>query len=340
MLRQAAIRDEAKSEKIKRYQKEREEAGVPDIFATEKDKLEARRKRGEESERETAKGNLIRFLTKWGTIPGSTMRGLIGAGSDLVDKMDIDEKHKQKFLNELDDIDSKINSAEYARRLGDENRARDEQQKAGEMYFKLAHDLRTAKVNYALKEMDNVAKYEIAELKANLAATKVGNKPADVQLVDKYFEGLVAEGNPADAKTYKMAIEKYMKLKPGVQAAEIGLGPKNISAKAEETRAETDIKKEKTQEEEAARKRKEHADEEIKTETSGRDFRKTVNAAIKAEKADTPEKKEAIRAREKQKIKDRIYTENKVDVPAPAAPAATTPAKPALKWDPATGTWK
>jgi hypothetical protein len=367
MLRQKALRDESKGDKIKRYQKEREESNLADPANRERELLEARKTRGEKAEQETARNNLIRFLTRWGTIPGSALRGLVGAGAELVEKMDLDSKHKDKFLNELDDIESKINSAEYARRLGDEGRAREEQQKAGELYFKLGHDMRTAKVNYAIKEMDAESKYEIARLKADVAANKQQNKAAVIQMADKLFEGYIENGKPANPVTYNEALKAAAKLLPGVQAAEIGYGPKAVSAGADESRALTAQKDAESRAKEEARKRMKDAKEAADDETSSKTFRTQLKDIYAKEGAKTPAEKAAIRQREEKRVLDDKKIEydvaptkpaasaaapakaaapkaNEKKPKAEAAPAATAPAAPAaapkLVWDPATGKWK
>jgi len=339
MLRQKALRDESKGDKIKRFEQERKDAGVPDLFQVEKDKLTARKLRGEASEKETAQNNLIRFLTKWGTIPGSAIRGMVGAGAELVDKMDLDEKHKQKFLNELDDIDSRINNAEYSRRIGDEGRAREEQQKAGELYFKLGHDLRTAKVNYAIKEMDATSKYEIAQLKADIATAKGASKAAIIQMADKLFEGYIAEGKPANAITYNQAVKDASKMLPGVQAAEIGLGPKITSAGADVTRATTGEKDAENRAKEEARKRMKDAKDAADDETSSKTFRDQLKGIYKEEGAKTSAEKAAIRRREEKRVLDDKKIEYDV---APVKPAAAAPAaaKPVAKFNPTTGKWE
>jgi hypothetical protein len=380
MLRQRRLRDESKGEKIKRYQKEREEANLPDPANKEREALEARKLRGQESEKETARNNLIRFLTRWGTIPGSALRGMIGAGAELVDKMDLDSKHREKFLNELDDIESKINSAEYARRLGDETRAREEQKQAGEQYFKLGHDLRKAKVDYAIKEMDNASKYEIAALKAEVAASKQQNKAAVIQMADKLMEGYIANGEPANAITYNKALENAAKMLPGVQAAGIAAGPASLNAQTNVTKAKTDA-------DEAAIKAKKDAREatiafEKAVRTKLMTDESVINEITKANKEDkTGKKAKEIENRVRRELAPE-YGVNPPPAPvkpaaapvkpaaAPTAPAAA-PAKPAepkkaepkkaepkkaepkkeegklpaaakpkLVWDPATGTWK
>ena len=322
MLRQRGLRDESKGEKIKRYQKEREEANLPDPANKEREALEARKLRGQESEKETARNNLIRFLTRWGTIPGSALRGMIGAGAELVDKMDLDSKHREKFLNELDDIESKINSAEYARRLGDETRAREEQKQAGEQYFKLGHDLRKAKVDYAIKEMDTASKYEIAALKAEVAAGKAANKAPIIQAADKQFESLVAQGKPANAVTYGQALKEVLAMQPGVTAAQIAAGPASINAETNITKAATDA-------DEAAIKAKKDAREatiafEKAVRTKLMTDESVINEITKANKEDKTGKK----AKE---IENRVRTELAPEYGVNPPPAPVKPAVAPVK---------
>lgn len=230
------------------YAKERKDAGIPDLFQVEKDKLEQRKLRGEESERETAKNNLIRFLTKWGTIPGNAMRGMIGAGADLIDKMDIDEKHRQKFLNELDDIDSRINKEEYARRIGDEERARKERTEAGKQYYDLAEKIADVRAKEALKDKDAQRAIKVELLKIDREKAK-GPK-GDEYMVGVYSKGLTASDPkkyPPGPLTDKIAAEMYQQNKAygTVTAAGIAAGPAGENALTNALKASTDVLAEK-----------------------------------------------------------------------------------------------
>jgi hypothetical protein len=234
------IMGKSKADLIKSYKKEREEMELPDPANRERELLEARKTRGEQSEQETARNNLIRFLTKWGTIPGSTMRGLIGAGSDLIDKMDIDEKHRQKFLNEMDDIESRINNAEYSRRLGDEDRARKEKDEAGKLYYKLASDITEIRLKEALKDKD--VRKAIAVEEAKIKREEAKGPKGEEYMVKVYSKALTAANPnkyPAGPVTDGIAAQMYMRDKPGVLAAGMNLPYHETVAGASSSQAAT-----------------------------------------------------------------------------------------------------
>jgi hypothetical protein len=237
------IMSKSKADLAKSYQKEREEMNLPDPANRERELFEARKTRGQESEKETARNNLIRFLTKWGTIPGSTMRGLIGAGADLIDKMDVDEKHRQKFLNEMDDIESRINNAEYSRRLGDEERARKEINEAGTLYHKLASDITEVRLKEALKDKDVRKAIAVEEYKIKREEAK-GPK-GEQYMVGVYSRGLTAANPkkyPPGPETDMLAAEIYQQNKAfgTVTAAGISAGPAGLNALTNIEKATTD----------------------------------------------------------------------------------------------------
>jgi len=242
--------DQSTADLVKSYEKDRKDAGLPDIFQVEKQKHEDRKTRGEKSEQETARNNLIRFLTRWGTIPGGAMRGMIGAGAELVDKMDLDAKHRDKFLNELDDIESKINSSEYARRLGDEERARKEKEEAGKRYYQLAHDLNKTRLDIALKDKDLQRALEVQFEKNQAALAKTANTPAIIQevniksaeLMQKYSAQL-RDGLMSKEQIAAEALDYVLARQPQVTSTAMTLPSRAASAGADVTRAETDAQK-------------------------------------------------------------------------------------------------
>jgi hypothetical protein len=315
--------DQSSADLVKSYKQSREDIGLSDPANRERDLLEARRLRGEKSEQETAKNNLIRFLTKWGTIPGSTMRGLIGAGAELVDKMDVDEKTRQKFLNEVDDIESKINSSEYARRLGDEERARKEKDEAGKLYYKLAHDLNKTRLDMALKDKDLQKAIEVQLYKNQAALAKEANTPAIIQeiniksaeLLQKY-SAAVQSGKMTKEQVAAEAMDYVLARQPAVQGAQIGLPPKLTSAEADVIRAGTGEKDAETRKREEDRKRKIDFEKAVRTklmtdETIG-------NEIIKANKEDKTGKK----AKEiERRVRTELAPEYEVTPPAAAKPA-------------------
>lgn len=333
--------DRSTKDLIKAYQQERKDADVPDLFQTEKDKLRQRKERGEESERETARNNLIRFLTKWGTVPGSAMRGMITAGSDLVDKMDIDEKHRQKFLNELDDIESKINSSEYARRLGDEERARKEKDEAGKLYYKLAHDLNKTRLDVALKDKDLQRALETQFLKNQAALAKEHNVPAIIQevniksaeLMQKYATA-IQSGKITKEQVAAQALDYVLSKQPSVTSTAM-----TLPYKAEDLRLTGEKLKQDQPGKEATTGKTTAETEKLVQGQIRTALRARRNELEDAEdKGYKGEKGAKARRLLESEIAQGVRDQN--NPKASTAPAATTPAKPALKWDPATGTWK
>jgi hypothetical protein len=295
--------DQATTDLTKQYKKERTDAGIPDIFQVEKQKLEERKTRGEKSEQETARNNLIRFLTKWGTIPGSTMRGMIGAGAELIDKIDMDAKHKQKFLNELDDIDSRINDSEYARRIGDEDRARKEKDEAGKRYYQLAHDLNKTRLDIALKDKDLQRALEVQFAKNEAVLAKQTNIPAVIQevqiksaaLMEKYA-GPLRDGKMTKNQIADMALDEVLSKQPSVTSTAMTLPARNISAGADLTRAGTGEKDAATRASDAKRKQLGDFKDDLYDALRDKDIKKELN------NAKTPEAKADIKNRVKKQV--------------------------------------
>jgi hypothetical protein len=194
------------------YQKDRESIGLSDPAQKQRERREERKTRGEADEVQAARNNLIQFLTKWGTTPGSALRGFTAAGVDLVEKMDLDRKTRQRFLNEIDEIDSQIDSAEYARRLGDENRAQAEKKAAGENAWKLQHDIAKMRLDVALKNKDVQKVLEQARIKAENQHLK-----GDDNGIEITYQGLIAlpgEKYPPGPVTRMIAAQAWQKSKP------------------------------------------------------------------------------------------------------------------------------
>jgi hypothetical protein len=316
------VMNKSKADLAKSYQKEREDMNLPDPANRERELFEGRKKRGEESEKETARNNLIRFLTKWGTIPGSTMRGLIGAGADLIDKMDVDEKHRQKFLNDMDDIESKINSSEYARRLGDEDRARKEKDEAGKLYHKLAGEITEIRLKEALKDKDVRKAIEVEKYKIKREEAK-GPK-GEEYMVGVYSRGLTA-GNPKKyppgPETDMLAAEIYQKNKAygTVTAATIGQTYKPEELDIKKRLADLEAENLKLKKETGA----------ATTDKTVAETNKIIDGQIKAAKrqrreeiAEAEDKGGVAGRRAKEKeIENEVRARNK-PAAAPAAPAA------------------
>jgi hypothetical protein len=323
------VMNKSKADLVKSYQKEREDMNLPDPANREREMFEARKTRGEESEKETARNNLIRFLTKWGTIPGSTMRGLIGAGAELVDKMDLDEKNKQKLLNEMDDIESRINNAEYSRRLGDEDRARKEKDEAGKLYYKLASDITEIRLKEALKDKDVRKAIAVEEHKIKREEAK-GPK-GEEYMVKVYSKALTAANPnkyPAGPVTDGLAAEMYQKNKAygTVTAAGISAVPAGENALTNALKATTEAGTAKGNQaklfQEAFR---------AKTMTGA------INEEItKARKEDPTGKKGLVKAIENRVTQELLGSGNYPLLVTPAKPAAApaaAPAAPAAKPD-------
>jgi hypothetical protein len=315
------VMNKSKADLVKSYQKEREDINLPDPANRERQLLEDRKTRGEESEKETARNNLIRFLTKWGTIPGSTMRGLIGAGSDLIDKMDVDEKHRQKFLNEMDDIESKINSSEYARRLGDEDRARKEKDEAGKLYYKLASDITEIRLKEALKDKDVRKAIEVEKYKIKREEAK-GPKGQEY-MVGVYSRALTA-GNPTKyppgPSTDGIAAQMYMRDQPGVQSTAMTLSSREASAGADVTRATTAVTEAATKAKKDARDAVIALDKAVRNKTmTDETISRDIDAANRRDKTGKAAKD----------IIDRVRKELAPEYGVPlSAPAPAKPAEP------------
>jgi len=322
--------DQSSPDLVKSYQKAREDMGLADPANREREMFEARKTRGEKSEQETARNNLIRFLTKWGTIPGSTMRGLIGAGSDLIDKMDVDEKHRQKFLNEMDDIESKINSSEYARRLGDEDRARKEKDEAGKLYYKLAHDLNKTRLDIALKDKDLQRAIETQMYKNEAILAKQANTPAIIQEINIKAAELMqtnAEAIRSGKKTKEQiaaeAMDYVLARQPSVTSTAMTLPSREASAGADVTRATTGVGEAATKAKKDARDAVIALDKAVRAKTmTDETISRDIDAANRKDKTGKAAKEIIDRVRKELAPEYGVP----LSAPAPAAPAA--PAAP------------
>jgi hypothetical protein len=235
------IANKPTAEFVAGYQKDRESINLPDPAQKQRERRDERKTRGEADEVQAARNNLIQFLTKWGTTPGSALRGFTAAGVDLVEKMDLDRKTRQRFLNEIDEIDSQIDSAEYARRLGDENRAQAEKKAAGENAWKLQHDIAKMRLDIALKNRDVQKVLESTKLKMQNQHLKGDEYGTEIT-----YQGLIALPGgkyPPGPVTRMIASQIYQKSKPGVQSTLANLGYHEATAGAAVTNAITNIEK-------------------------------------------------------------------------------------------------
>ena len=162
-------------------------------------------------------------------------------------------------------------------------------------------------------------------------------------MVGVYSRGLTASNPqkyPPGPATEKLAAEMYMQDKPGVLSTGMTLPVKKQEVDIEGSRALTAANELKRKEEADAADRLVKADAATKAEVGGRDFRKKLKVLETAEKADTPEKKAAIRERELNKVKEAKRAEFKVNPPAAPVAAPAAAAKPVAKFNPTTGKWE
>jgi hypothetical protein len=320
------VMNKSKADLVKSYQKEREEMNLPDPANRERELFEARKTRGQESEKETARNNLIRFLTKWGTIPGSTMRGLIGAGADLIDKMDVDEKHRQKFLNEMDDIESRINNAEYSRRLGDEDRARKEKDEAGKLYYKLASDITEVRLKEALKDKD--VRKAIAVEQYKIKREEAKGPKGEEYMVGVYSKALTAANPkkyPPGPETDGIAAQMYMRDKPGVLAAGMNLPYHETIAGASSSQASTAAAKATTDAGTAKGAQATQFEKDLRAKIAIGDVATEIS---KANKEDPKGEKGLVKAIRERVRKEMLNSGNYPLLVTPAAPAAAPAAAP------------
>jgi len=263
-------------------------------LSSKQEKIRLKRESNKEQAKSDAEDRLHRFLINWGRTPGSTLKGIVEAGYELSNQQGLDKKEQRRMEKELDDISSALSKAEYERQIGDYDKAKESITKAGQQYYELG--IKKAKIvtDYKIKTMESADKLEIARLKAE----KLGSKPADVQLVDSYFQGLIAEGYPADAKTYNEAIRQFCKIKPTGQITAATIAQSN---KPEENllRGRDIANKERETDTRASdAKRKQIGDFKDDLYDALRD--KDVKKELK--NAKTPEAKAAIKDRVKQQV--------------------------------------
>jgi hypothetical protein len=314
--------------------------GLPSYYDKEQEKIKDKRKANAEQAKSDAEDRLYRFLINWGRTPGSTLKGIVEAGYDLSNQQGLDKKEQRKMEKELDDISSSLSKAEYERQVGEFDKAKETITKAGQQYYELG--IKKAKIvaDYKIKSMESADKLEIARLKAE----KVGSKPSDVQLVDSYFLGLVADGKPADARTYNEAIREFYRIKP--------TGTITAATIAQSNKPDENLLKGRditNKEQEEQRKRLKDAKDAADNEIFSPSFDKQVRGLYEKEGAKTAADKAAIRRREEKRVlEDQKIEHGVVPVkPAAAEPKTTAPkaaapkaATPVPKWDPATNSWK
>jgi len=264
-------------EQMKMNQKTREDLRMPAPFAQEIKQIEERRAKAKEEEQETAQDRLINFLTRWGTLPGPTLVAMNRAGVEMIEKSELDRKEQRKLLAQLDESERQINRAEYSRKLGEEDRARQEIKEAGQMYFKVSQDLMKHKYDLAMKD---------ADFKKALEVAKAQHPKSDELGIQVMYEGLVAQDPkkfPPGPVTRMLAAQAWQASKPGVVSTQMGLGYHNIQAAAAAEQAGAAQQNAKTRQDEERRKQKE-------------DWRR---ATMDVERFDEDNRKALAQAREK-----------------------------------------
>jgi hypothetical protein len=270
--------------------------GLPSFYSKEQDKIKAKRLANTEQAKSDAEDRLYKFLINWGRTPGSTLRGIVEAGYELSNQQGLDKKEQRRMEKELDDVSSSLDKAEYERKIGDYEKAKESITKAGQQYYELG--IKKAKIvaDYKIKTMESADKLEIARLKIEAAGNKQANRAAIIQQADEYFKGLVAEGKPANAITYKQALIEVNAMQPSVRSAEIGLPPKITAAGADVTRATTGEKDAATRASDAKRKQLGDFKDDLYDALRDKGVKKELNDAK------TPEAKADIKNRVKKQV--------------------------------------
>ena len=312
------LRKSTPQSEAQRRQDELTAMGLPSFYSMEQEKIRLKRESNKEQAKSDAEDRLHRFLINWGRTPGSTLKGIVEAGYELSNQQGLDKKEQRRMEKELDDISSSLSKAEYERQIGDYDKAKESIAKAGQQYYELG--IKKAKIvaDYKIKSMESADKLEIARLKVEAAANKQGNKAAIIQQADEYFKGLVAEGKPANAVTYKQALIEVNAMQPSVRSAEIGLPPKLTSAGADVVRAGTGEKDAATRAAEAKRKQIGDFKDDLYDALRDKDVKKELKDAK------TPEAKAAIKNRVKQQVLGgfELLTPRDVGLAGGAAPAS------------------
>jgi hypothetical protein len=319
---------------------EREQMGIVDPTAGRQKELDERKARIDTDAKELATMRLSQFLIRWGQTSGSTMRGAIEAGSELVANSITDAKERKKALDQLDDARAALNDADYLRKVGDMDKAQARIDKAGKDYYEVAKDLAGIKAQLAIKQLDAETRREIQQLKNDLAVAKGQNKAAVLQEADAFFAAMVEGGAPANKTTYGKAVEKALTMQPVVTSAGIQTGPRYAGVALEGDKLKTvDQPGAGARVSEAKINAQKQLTKELRTLAA---TNPAYQAAIKGK---TKEEKAAIREQFEQEIKNKpayaILREGASAAPAPTPDAPAAPAAPAIpKWDPQTQSWK
>lgn len=172
---QGSIMKKTPADIIKERTIAREAQGLHSPYGPEKEKIAERRKLAEADVQEQAKDNLIKFLTRWGTLPGPTLVAMNRAGMEMLEQSDMDRKTQRKLMDQLTASENEINRAEYLRRIGEEEKAQEVIQKAGVEYFKVGKEIVDNTVKLINARESTAQKAEQARLTRELAEAKAAN---------------------------------------------------------------------------------------------------------------------------------------------------------------------
>lgn len=169
---QGGIMGKKPADIIRERAEAREAQGLASPYGPEKEKIAQRRLEAAADVKEQAKDNLIKFLTRWGTLPGPTLVAMNRAGVEMIEQSEMDKKTQRKLLDQLNASENEINRAEYLRRIGEEDKAQEVIQKAGVEYYKVGKEIIDNTVKLINAKANNEAKTEIAKLQRELAEAK------------------------------------------------------------------------------------------------------------------------------------------------------------------------
>lgn len=317
------------AEQVKLNQQAREAQGVPSPYAEEMRQIQERRTKSKDEEKEAAQDRLVNFLTRWGTLPGPTLVAMNRAGVEMIEKSELDRKDQRKLLAQLDEAERQINRAEYSRKLGEEDRARQEIKEAGQMYFKTSQDLLKHKYDLAMKD---------ADFKKALAVAKAQSPKGDEYGINVMYEGLVASNPkkyPPGPVTKMIAAEAWQRSKPGVVSTEMGLGYHGVQAAAAGEQASAATQNAKTRQDEERRKQKEDWRKATwDAERMNDDNRAALTKAREKDKAANvdPSDAKSSTSQVKTKIYQDLYDQGGFELlPRPGAKAAAPAATPLPK---------
>ncbi|NBU23865.1 MAG: hypothetical protein EBS38_08205 [Actinobacteria bacterium] len=323
LARLKPIAERPLAEQVKQNQLAREQQGVPSPYASEIEQIRERKLKAKDEEKEAAQDRLINFLTRWGTIPGPTLVSMSKAGVEMIEKSELDRREQRKLIAQLDESERLINRAEYSRKLGEEDRARQEIKEAGQMYFKVSQDLLKHKYDLAMKD---------ADFRKAVAVAKAQSPKSDELGIQIMYEGLIAqnpEKYPPGPVTRMLAAQAWQSSKPGVVSTELGLGPRNVLAGAAAEQASAAQQNAKTRQDEERRKQKEDWRRAVRdVETFDDDNRKALaetRAKDAAAKID-PKDPNSATSKLKTKLHQDLYDAGGFELlPRPGAKAAPTP---------------